>query len=447
MAPTLLTATGGAFVFDPKGGELYRLTAPWRKEGMGHKIYRFDVRDEARVGDKNRINPYNMVRPWPEDVGDMQRLGRIFVPPLKEGSENQIWQDWARQFFVMLSLHVLYTEEEKTLGRAVELFGQYEFRDLLKLMRYSLHDPSGTLGWKVDGGDSSTHPYIRATATQMLGMPARTTGSIQGNVSTVLESFKDAVLLDAFSGTDLDLDAVYQGRATLYFTSDPSDIGRVRSIAHMLISYLVQRQTELVDKRGGKVGDSGCLLVLDEFFSLGKYPGMEDLLAIIRSAGIRVVYAIQNRKQVINRYGRDETVLATTPSFRVMSGTEDVDTAKMFSARMGKRTIRVESYNSSWKSGRSVGGRNAARDLMAPDEIMGMPDDEGLFMPTGARPIKFKTVFAYQDPVLRQRMNHKIEGPIVDFCPRPSPWEKAGGMAAGLEEARRLYGAEFGEDI
>lgn len=442
---TLLHASAGMFVFDPKS-ELFRLTAAFRRSVLGHRIYRIDLGDESVVGPKNRLNPFDTIRKYPQDVGDMQRLGFSFVPRLREGSENQIWQDWARQVFVALGLHVLYCEREKTIGRMVALFGEHSFRDLLKMLRYSLHDRVGEYDWRVGQEVSQTHPYVRSVATQMLGMDSRQTGSIQGNLSAVLEPYQDPILVDSFSGTDIDLEAMLEGRATLYFTSDPVDIGRTRVLAHVLMDWLSSRHVERVQKSGGKPDGRKLLFILEEFYSLGRFPAMEQMLSIVRSYGIRVVYALQNRGQLRQVYGTSQVVSNTTSTFLTFGGPEDVETANMMKAHLGSRTIKVQSSSKSFRSGASVSDQERGRDLLTTDEIMNLPADEGLLFVTGARPTKFKALNVYVDDVFKELLESVPQSDEVDLDFQAPAWSEM-GVVPSVSEARELYENDHPDEI
>lgn len=438
IVPTMLYAKSGMVVFDPKS-ELFRLTAWWRRLGFGQRIYRLDAADETQVGLTNSINPLDLVEAYPGDVAGVQRLAEYFVPSRGTNESNEIWNVWGRQVFVALCLHVLYAETNKTLQGVVQLFSRHSFRDLWKVLLYSAHDPDYEYGF-VDGEGKATvtHPYIRTIATQMLGLDSRQLGGIQSTMSAALNPLYDEVFLDTFSSTDIDIDAILGGKATLYVTSNPVDVKRIAGIVHMLLSYLCARQTERVQAMDGDPGETGLFVILEEMFSLGRFPSMELFLSILRSYGVRFLYVLQGVGQAVSLYGPQQTVTKTTPLELCYGGPEDLENAVLMSRRMGSRTIEVESRNRSMRGG-SLTSSSSKRALMEPEEIQQMERGQGLLMPSGSRAARFDAVNVYLDEEMSRRVEMRGEGEVVCFDPQASPWREYSGVSAVLEEARQQF--------
>lgn len=129
---------------------------------------------------------------------------------------------------------------------------------------------------------------------------------------------------------------------------------------------------------------------LDEFANIGTIPGFEQLIATVRSRGIGIAIILQALAQLKAMY-RDgwETITGNCDSTLFLGGTE-VSTLEWLSKRLGSETIKAEETsqnfgaNGSWS--RSM--RNVKRELMTPDELAQLSDDECIYLLRGVRPFR-----------------------------------------------------------
>ena len=117
IIPTLLTWRPSALVLDPKDGENYDVTAPWRARVAGNQIAYFtpcrtphtcvNVLDTIRVGK-------------PSEVGDTQIVSHSLVSPQKmarESSTSLHFRELAALVLTASILHVKYTVRGASLAR------------------------------------------------------------------------------------------------------------------------------------------------------------------------------------------------------------------------------------------------------------------------------------------------------------------------------------------
>ena len=104
VIPTLLAWRHSAVVTDLKG-ELWALTAGWRKQHAGQKVLRFEP---ASLSGGVAWNPMDEIRLGTEhEVGDVQNLATLIVDPHGKGMEDH-WSKTAQALLVGVILHVLW---------------------------------------------------------------------------------------------------------------------------------------------------------------------------------------------------------------------------------------------------------------------------------------------------------------------------------------------------
>jgi type IV secretion system protein VirD4 len=113
VLPTLLSWPHSVVVNDIKG-ELWALTAGWRKTSAKNVVLKFDP---AAAQGSCAFNPLEEVRldcdsDGEYEVGDVQNLVNIIVDPDGKGL-NDHWTKTAHAFLTGVILHLLYQSQEK----------------------------------------------------------------------------------------------------------------------------------------------------------------------------------------------------------------------------------------------------------------------------------------------------------------------------------------------
>jgi len=104
VMPTVLSWGESAVITDPKG-ELWSLTARWRKQHAHNKVLRFEP---ASANGRVCWNPLDEIRTGTEnEVGDVQNLATLIVDPDGKGLESH-WQKTGQALLVGVILHALY---------------------------------------------------------------------------------------------------------------------------------------------------------------------------------------------------------------------------------------------------------------------------------------------------------------------------------------------------
>jgi type IV secretion system protein VirD4 len=136
---------------------------------------------------------------------------------------------------------------------------------------------------------------------------------------------------------------------------------------------------------------------LDEYANIGEIPNFVQVISTIRSRRMSAAVILQNLNQLKSQHKDDwQTIIGNCDSLLFLGGNE-TETAEYLSKRLGSETIKVEETSQSRGSqgswSRSL--RNVKRELMTPDEIGRLSDDECLYFLRGARAFRSRKLPIY----------------------------------------------------
>jgi type IV secretion system protein VirD4 len=176
VVPTLLSWGESAVITDLKG-ELWALTAGWRRQHAKNQVLRFEP---AAASGSVCWNPLDEIRIGTEhEVGDVQNLATLIVDPDGRGLESH-WQKTSQALLVGVILHALYkAANEGTAATlpAVDALLADPDRDVAELwmeMRTYGH---------LDG---QNHPAVGSAARDMMDRPDEEAGSVLSTAKSYL---------------------------------------------------------------------------------------------------------------------------------------------------------------------------------------------------------------------------------------------------------------------
>ena len=401
VIPTLLRWPGSLLAFDVKG-ELWQRTAGYR-QAQGQCVVRFDP--TLRRGSAS-YNPLLAIPRSEEDVAGAQDVADVLVNP--EGKETagaeRFFEDSARALLTGVILHVLYTDEQPSLGACLRLLSSPKPADVWTAMRTAIHDAEGRRGWigRETGDRTETHPAVANAASRLLGMDFRTATGVQATAQSKLVLFKDPLVCGNTAGSDFrGEDLIAGGRpVSIYLTVAPADLDRVRPLLRIVLNQITRQLTRELRRDRRPV-----LLMLDELTALGKLDFMHRGIGFFRGYQVRVFISIQSLEQLFQIYGQHQSIGANC-GVQIAYGANDVATAKLLSEMTGRRTVE---YRRESREGGLLGGRRtqseteAGRPLLSPDEVRRLPDGEALIYVAGCAPIRGARVPYWNDPELARR--------------------------------------------
>ena len=376
VVPTLLSWSSSSVITDLKG-ELWALTAGWRKEHARNKVMRFEPAsssggvcwnplDEIRLGSAN-------------EVGDVQNLATLIVDPDGKGLDSH-WQKTAYALLVGVILHALYKARNE--GGTATLSG----------IDAMLADPDRDVGelWlemttyqHVDG--ENLH-VIGAAARDMIDRPDEEAGSVLSTAKSYLALYRDPVVARNVSRSEFRIRDLMHADdpVSLYIVTQPNDKARLRPLVRVMVNMIVRLLADRMDFREGRPVahyKHRLLMMLDEFPSLGRLEIMQESLAFVAGYGIKCYLICQDINQLKSRetgYGHDEQI---TSNCHVQNAypPNRVETAEYLSRLTGQTTVVKEQVTTSGKRmalmdnqvSRTV--QEVQRPLLTVDECLRMP--------------------------------------------------------------------------
>jgi type IV secretion system protein VirD4 len=376
ILPTLLSWKRSVFVTDLKG-ELYELTAGWRKEHAKNKVLRFEP--SASSG-SCCFNPMDELRLGTEyEVGDVQNLALLLVDPNGRGLQEKgdHWQKTSYSLLVGCILHLCYKAK---LERATASLSELDrmladstrpIKDLWEEMRGYPH---------VNGNN---HSVVAATAQDMIDRPQAEAGSVLSTAKSFLDLYRDPIVASNTSRSDFRIRDLMHNvdPVSLYIVTQPNDKERLRPLVRIVVNMIVRLLADRMEFENGRPKPTykhKLLAMIDEFPALGKLEILQQSLAFVAGYGIKCYLIAQDINQLKSRetgYGPDESITSNC-GIQAAFPPNRLETAEHLSKLTGVTTIVKEQVT---RSGRGLGVQSSTtmqevqRPLLTPDECLRMP--------------------------------------------------------------------------
>ncbi|MCW3835054.1 conjugal transfer protein TraG [Sphingomonas canadensis] len=413
VVPTLLGWTGSAVIHDIKG-ENWQLTAGWRAR-FSHCLL-FNPTDARSAC----YNPLLEVRRGACEVRDVQNIADILVDPEGALERRNHWEKTSHSLLVGAILHILYSEEEKTLARVATFLSdpQRSFAATLRVMMTTNHLGTG------DG--PQVHPVVASAARELLNKSDNERSGVLSTAMSFLGLYRDPTVAAVTSRSDWRVADLVSAKApvSLYLVVPPSDISRTKPLIRLVLNQIGRRLTEDLPSAGAPKRQ--LLLMLDEFPALGRLDFFETSLAFLAGYGVRAFLIAQSLNQIEKAYGEHNAILDNC-HVRIAFATNDERTAKRISDALGTATEQRAMRNyaghrlAPWLAHVMVSRQETARALLTPGEVMQLPAHEELVLMSGTPPIRANKLRYYEDRTFTERV---VSPPVLasgGFADRPAP--------------------------
>lgn len=432
VIPTLLSWKHSAVITDLKG-ELWALTAGWRKEHAGNKVLRFEP---ASATSSVAFNPLDYIRVGTEnEVGDAQNLATLIVDPDGKGLQDH-WQKTSQSLLVGCILHIIYKAKREGFVASLPAIDDMladpsrPVAELWEEMTTYIHW-SGEMLPRPQWG-SGVHPLVAASGRDMLDRPEQEGGSVLSTAKSYLSLYRDPVVRRNVERSDFGIKDLmhHDCPVSLYIVTQPNDKDRLKPLIRVVVNMIVRLLADKMDFENGRPVahyKHRLLMMLDEFPSLGKLDIMQESLAFVAGYGLKCYLIVQDTAQLNAAYGRDESITSNC-HIRIAYAPNRMDTAQALSAMTGETTAIKESITESGKRGSrlvnvSRSYQEVKRNLLTADECLRLPgprkDAAGGILEAGdmlvfsaGRPAAYgKQILYFTDPVFSARA--KVKAPAV----------------------------------
>lgn len=423
VTPTALSWQESILFVDIKG-EIYGLTAGYRKEVLQQTVIKFDP---ASAEGSAYFNPLDEIRLGTKDeIKDCINIVQALSRP--DGNDKpDHWRDLAASLIEGVVMHLKYLQQGDASFVDVlnYIFGEISIRDRLWEMTKCQHGTTPELQnfleetYRVTDG---VHPFVKKKAYAALQKDEREFAGIVSTAEELLKDFYDPILARNTSMSSFHIHDLMNKETpvSLYLVVPPSDLARMAKFFRLIVVLIYQRLTEKMEFQNGRMAPTyrhKLLLLLDEFPALGRIMELEKALGYIAGYGLRAFIIIQGLNQLFapHMYGRNTSIIDNC-HIRVFHTPNDAETPDYVSKMMGKKTITVrnKSYqNDLWQllGENSYNVQEKGRDLMTAAEISELDAEDEIIFVAGRPPIRCKKIRYYQDKNFERRLR---EAPKTD---------------------------------
>lgn len=408
VIPNLLDYRESVVVLDIKQ-ENFELTSGWRK-AQGQEVYLFNPFAEDRR--THRWNPLAYVSTDPAfRISDLMSIAAILYP---DGADDQkFWVSQARNAFMAFALYLYENfDEQQQQGFPTEF----------------QHPP--TLGrlYRLSSGDGSdlkrflqklaTKPFLsdhaRTAFAGLLSQADETFASILGTFKEPLNPFINPVLDAATSANDFLLTDVRRKKMSIYIGIQPNKLAEARLIVNLFFSQLINVNTKELPQNNPQL-EHQCLLLMDEFTSIGKVDIIATAVAYMAGYNLRLLPIIQSMAQLDAVYGKDVSrTIITNHALQIIYAPREQQDANDYSDMLGYTTVRRHNLTHGKEFSRSESEERRA--LMLPQELKAMGFDREVFLYEGIpHPVMCEKIKYYKDRYFTSRLLPKVEVRKLDF--------------------------------
>lgn len=402
VIPNLLTYQGSMVVLDTKQ-ENFDLTSGWRAS-QGQKVFLFNP--FAEDGRTHRWNPLTYVSSDPNfRVSDLMSIAAMLYP---DGSADQkFWVSQSRNAFLAFTLYQLEQRDYQTSkGLAEHLRVPCTLGAIYRLSSGNGSDLKEYLQGLAQADFLSSD--AKTAFANLLSQAEDTFSSIMGSFKEPLNSWINPIVDAATSGDDFLLTDLRKHKMTVYVGILPNKLAESRLIVNLLFSQIINLNTKELPQNNPDLKHQ-CLLLMDEFTSIGKVDIIASAVSYMAGYNIRLLPIIQSMSQLDSTYGRESArTLMTNHALQIVYTPREQQDANEYSDMLGYTTVKVKSTS----RGREVSHSESEqrRALMLPQELKAMSPKKEIFLCEGIpHPVMCDKIRYYEDKFFKQRLLPKVE--------------------------------------
>jgi len=407
VIPNLLEYRESVVVLDIKQ-ENYELTSGWRAT-QGHEIFLFNPFAEDRR--THRWNPLSYVSSDPAfRVSDLMSIAAMLYP---DGADDQkFWVSQARNAFMAFALFLFEAwDDAEKRGVPVSLRTRPTLGEV-----YRLSSGNGT-ELRAFYQQLAQQPFLGGNAksafANLLSQAAETFASILGTFKEPLNAWLNPVLDAATSADDFLLTDVRKKRMTIYIGIQPNKLAESRLIVNLFFSQLINQNTRELPQNNPALKHQ-CLLLMDEFTSIGRVEIIASAVSYMAGYNIRLLPIIQSMAQLDSTYGKDVSrTMITNHALQIVYTPREQQDANDYSEMLGYTTVRKQNVTRGrTRADVSRSHTEERRALMLPQELKAMGTGEEVFFYEGIpHPVKCDKIRYYQDKHFTSRLLPRVTIP------------------------------------
>lgn len=405
VIPNLLSYPHSTVVLDLKL-ENFDITSGFRAK-YGQKVFLFAP--NAADYRTHRWNALSYIRKDKfHRVSDIQIIAQDFFSTENADSNASYFLDNAQTLFLGCVLYLMDTPNlPLTLANVLKLTTPDDGSDFGEWIKKEVQERKG-----------KENELSIECANALMGFASNsdnTRSSILSTMTSPLNIFRDPIVAAATSGDDFDLREVRRQKMSIYIGIQPSDLARFSRLVNLFFSQLLNLNTQELPSQDSSLKYQ-CLLMMDEFTSLGRIKILEKGVGFIAGYNMRLAMIIQSQSQLNSTYGEQQgKTFVSNMGASIVYAPRELKDANEVSETLGYMTVKSTSRSNSSRGGTSRSISDQKRALMLPQEVREMGFDNEIVLMANVKPIFAKKIIYWNDPVFKDRVNLKKPTiPLID---------------------------------
>ena len=378
LTPQLLQAHSSYVVVDPKGGTLSQC-GHFLQRKKGYKIKVFNSIDFSK---SMHYNPMSYIKTESDVLKFVNALIANTKGDGKEGDE--FWTKAETLLYCALVAYIVFEgpEEERNMNTLVEMINSMEVRE-------DDENFKNAVDYMFDGlaKRNPQHFAVRQYAKYKLAS-GKTAKSILISCGARLAPFDIAELREIMSYDELELDKLGDEKTALFFLISDTD-STYNFIVALAFSQMFNLLCERADNKYGGRLPHHVRVLWDEAANTGQVPGLEKIVAVIRSREVSLTLFYQAMSQCKALYKDNaETIMGNMDSIVFLGGREASTLKDISENWLGKATISMQTDSRTRGQSESYGlnTQRLGRELLTTSEITTMPGNKCLLQLRGLPP-------------------------------------------------------------
>ena len=377
LTPQLLQAHSSYVVVDPKGGTLDQCGQFLQREK-----YRVRVFNSIDFSKSMHYNPLAYIKTESDVLKFVTALIANTKGDGKEGDE--FWTKAETLLYCALVSYIVFEgpEEERNMNTLVEMINSMEVREDDETFK-------NAVDYMFDGLErrSPQHFAVRQYKKYKLAS-GKTAKSILISCGARLAPFDIPQLREIMSYDELELDKLGDEKSALFFLISDTDT-TYNFLVALAFSQMFNLLCERADNTYGGRLPYHVRVLWDEAANTGQVPGLEKIVAVIRSREISLTLFYQAMSQCKALYkDHSETIMGNMDSIVFLGGREASTLKDISENWLGKATISMQTEGRSRGQSESYSQnmQRLGRELMTTSEITTMPGDKCILQLRGLPP-------------------------------------------------------------
>ena len=377
LTPQLLQAHSSYVVVDPKGGVLGQVGAFLQKRG-----YKIKVFNSIDFSKSMHYNPLAYIR----NEADILKFVDALISNTKgEGKEGDpFWTKSETLLYCALIAYIIFEgpAEDRNMNTLVDMISGMEVKeddeDFMNAVDYMF---AGLEKRKPDCFAVKQYKKYKLAS-------GKTAKSILISCGARLAPFDIPQLREIMSYDELELDKLGDEKSALFFLISDTDT-TYNFLVALAFSQMFNLLCERADNTYGGRLPYHVRVLWDEAANTGQVPGLEKIVAVIRSREISLTLFYQAMSQCKALYkDHSETIMGNMDSIVFLGGREASTLKDISENWLGKATISMQTEGRSRGQSESYSQnmQRLGRELMTTSEITTMPGDKCILQLRGLPP-------------------------------------------------------------